>query len=84
LEHFVDAEQASVITPFDPARHGAQLSVRLHHVSADVAADRLRERGVLADERQPDVVRLAAAPLYVTFHDCWRAATAIAAATSQP
>jgi kynureninase len=39
---------------------------------------RLRENhGVIADEREPDIVRLAPVPLYSTYHDCWRAATAL-------
>ena len=42
-------------------------------------ADRLRhEHGVIVDTRQPDIVRLAPVPLYSTYHDCWRAADALA------
>lgn len=65
-----------VLTPRDPSRRGAQLSVRV----ADAAgvSRRLRtEFGVIADSREPDVIRLAPAPLYNTFHDCWRAAEAM-------
>ena len=29
---------------------------------------------VRADDRPPNVIRLAPAPLYNTYHDCWRAA----------
>jgi kynureninase len=32
---------------------------------------------VYADARRPDVIRLAPAPMYNTFHDCWRAAVAL-------
>ena len=40
--------------------------------------ERLRhEHGVIADAREPDVVRLAPVPLYCTHHDCWRAANAL-------
>jgi kynureninase len=38
-----------------------------------------RDFGVFADARNPDVIRLAPVPMYCTFHDCWRAATSLAA-----
>ena len=47
--------------------------------SADELTKRLRhEHGVIADAREPDVVRFAPVPLYSTYHDCWRAAEALA------
>jgi kynureninase len=68
-----------VITPRDPARRGAQLSVRVQGLDAGkVSAALRREHGVYADARQPDVIRLAPAPMYCTYHDCWRAAQALA------
>lgn len=68
-----------VITPADPARRGAQLSVRVVGGDADGLAARLHERhGVLADVRRPDVIRFAPVPMYSTYHDCWRAARALA------
>lgn len=67
-----------VITPHDPLRRGAQLSVRIDGLPATEVARMLRtEHDVIADARQPDVVRLAPAPLYNTYHDTWRAATAL-------
>jgi kynureninase len=65
-----------VLTPRDPSRRGAQLSVRVPDAAA--VSKRLRaESGVIADSREPDVIRLAPAPLYNTFHDCWRAGEAM-------
>ncbi|WP_240938085.1 kynureninase [Nocardioides sp. JQ2195] len=67
-----------IITPRDPARRGSQLSVRLLADDAGDVARALRERGVIADARQPDVIRLAPVPMYCGYHDCWRAARALA------
>jgi kynureninase len=69
-----------VITPRDPGRRGAQLSVRIGGRDVGPVTAALRnEFGVFADARRPDVIRLAPAPMYNTFHDCWRAASALAA-----
>ncbi|CNG00325.1 cysteine desulfurase Csd [Mycobacterium tuberculosis] len=66
-----------IITPADPAARGTQLSLRV--ADAGGLVRRLAEaRGVVADAREPDVVRLAPVPLYCTFHDCHRAAEALA------
>jgi kynureninase len=79
LEGLLDAlvPALRIITPRDPDRRGNQLSVRVP--GAERLADRLRDSyGVIADAREPDTLRLAPAPLYTTYHDCWRAATALA------
>jgi kynureninase len=69
-----------VITPRDPARRGAQLSVRIADRDVGPLTSRLRDEfGAYADARRPDVLRFAPAPMYNTFHDCWRAATALSA-----
>jgi kynureninase len=69
----------SQVTPRDPARRGSQLSVRVEGRSAKELTHALRTKhGVIADAREPDVVRFAPVPLYCTFHDCWRAAVALA------
>ncbi|WP_026404149.1 kynureninase [Actinomadura rifamycini] len=66
-----------IITPADPAARGSQLSLRV--ADAGGLVRRLAEsHGVVADAREPDVVRLAPVPLYCTFHDCHRAAEALA------
>jgi kynureninase len=71
-----------ILTPRDPKRRGAQLSVRVRGIPATVASERMRrDHGVVADVRAPDVVRLAPAPMYSTHEDCWRAADALAAVT---
>ena len=64
---------SEVITPGNAEERGCQLSVRI----ADRARERfdaLAPRGIVADFRPPDVVRLAPVPLYNTFADCFRVA----------
>ena len=73
LEEMLNEIGATIITPSDPSARGAQLSVRVADASA--TSKRLRhEHGVIADARKPDIIRLAPAPMYCSFTDCWRAA----------
>ncbi|KAL8822818.1 MAG: hypothetical protein Q9191_006453 [Dirinaria sp. TL-2023a] len=60
-----------IITPLDPAGRGAQLSIRLGPGLLKGVMKALEEKGVVVDERQPDVVRVAPAPLYNTFAEVW-------------
>ncbi|MEO6656027.1 MAG: kynureninase, partial [Pyrinomonadaceae bacterium] len=62
-------ERISIVTPTDPAQRGCQLSIRVGDKSlhSHVAA-----RGVFADWREPDVIRVAPVPLYNTFADVSR------------
>lgn len=80
LDEVTAGRSLTVVTPRDPDRRGCQLSVRLGTGSAADLSKRLRhEHGVVADAREPDVVRFAPVPLYSTYHDCWRVADALAA-----
>jgi kynureninase len=79
LEALIDAlvPDADLLTPRDPAARGAQLSIRLPDARRRQHA--LEAHDVVADFREPDIIRLAPAPLYNGYHDAWRAATALAA-----
>ena len=78
LDELIGDRPIRIITPRDPARRGTQLSVQLQEASVREVCKRMRlEHGVIADAREPDVIRLAPAPLYVSYHDCWRAAHAL-------
>jgi kynureninase len=70
-----------ILTPVEPARRGAQLSVRVRQ-GRDAGRslfDYLVAQGVLGDWREPDVMRIAPTPLYNTFADCLRYADAVRA-----
>jgi kynureninase len=68
-----------ILTPRNPAERGAQLSVRLQGARGHGRAlfDRMLARGLTCDWREPDVIRLAPAPLYNSYEDCWRAVALI-------
>jgi kynureninase len=76
LDEIAGRRLLSLITPREPARRGCQLSVATTG-ARDLAARLRDEHGVVCDFREPDVLRFAPAPLYNTFHDCWRAAAAL-------
>lgn len=59
-----------IITPRDPLQRGAQLSLMLKGGLLETVMHELERRGVIVDERKPDVIRVAPAPLYNTFEDC--------------
>ena len=61
----------TIITPSEPARRGAQLSLLFEPVEAmDAIFDACRLEGVLGDERRPGVIRFAPVPLYNSWQDC--------------
>ncbi|KAI6091818.1 kynureninase 1 [Hypoxylon rubiginosum] len=70
-----------VITPSDPDQRGAQLSILLARDDLlHPVMQGLEKSGVIVDERKPNVVRVAPAPLYNTFADCVAFAEAFEAA----
>lgn len=76
LERLLDelpSEHVRIMTTRDPERRGAQLSVALSPGGREQHRA-LLDQGLICDFRSPNVVRLAPAPLYNSFHDCWKCA----------
>ncbi|MCC6725895.1 MAG: kynureninase [Saprospiraceae bacterium] len=63
----------NIITPKNPEERGAQLSI-LTGAEGKKLFDYLTEHGVIADWREPNVIRVAPVPMYNNFKDCWRLA----------
>ncbi len=72
----VPSGRLAILTPADPEARGCQLSVLIPE-RAKAVFDAVRARGILPDFRQPDVIRMSPVPLYNSFHDVWRAGTAM-------
>jgi kynureninase len=71
LRGLVEAGKVRVLTPREMGQRGAQWSLVVPGASR-ILQQKLHERGVVADYREPEVVRVAPAPLYNSFHDVWR------------
>jgi len=61
----------TVITPRETNERGCQLSILVHEHPKELFG-KLQAAGVKCDFREPNVIRVAPAPLYNTFHDVWR------------
>jgi len=59
----------TVITPREPQKRGCQLSLLFEERGREVF-EALTQRGVIADWREPNVIRIAPVPLYNSFEDC--------------
>jgi kynureninase len=72
LKEIPDFEnQFLIITPSNSQERGCQLSLLMKKNGKKVF-DRITQAGVIADWREPDVIRVAPVPLYNSFEDVFR------------
>jgi len=67
-----NAKSFQVITPAIDAERGCQLSLLMNHQRGQRVFKKITQAGVIADWREPNVIRLAPVPLYNTFEDVYR------------
>ena len=60
-----------IITPSEPERRGAQLSLLFSERGKEVF-EVLTNNGIIADWREPNVIRIAPVPMYNSYEDCFR------------
>jgi kynureninase len=60
-----------IITPIDPAKRGAQLSLYFKEYGKAIH-QKMTDAGIIVDYREPGVIRVAPAPLYNSFEDVHR------------
>ena len=74
LEYLLDEshnDAIQIITPKEPDHRGAQLSIRIKNSNKGLF-QLLMSNGVICDWREPDVIRVAPAPLYNSFMDVFQ------------
>lgn len=65
------SDRIQIITPKQTEARGAQLSIRV--IQSDKSLFRaISDKGVIADWREPDVIRIAPTPLYNNFSDVFK------------
>ena len=74
-------EIINIITPSDPNQRGSQLSIQVKNANKKLF-EKITEEGVIADWREPDVIRVAPVPMYNSFEDVWRFYEALKSALS--
>ncbi|MFT5231768.1 MAG: kynureninase [Planctomycetota bacterium] len=73
LEYLLDElnnNQIHIITPRNKKERGAQLSIQVKSADKNLHK-KLTEAGVISDWREPDVIRVAPAPLYNNYEDVY-------------
>lgn len=66
----IGSDRFEVITPRDVYAKGCQLSILVRERARELLAV-LKDKGVVCDFREPNVIRVAPVPLYNTFHEVW-------------
>ena len=70
LVNDLNNDQIKIITPKNPAERGCQLSIQVKNADKTLF-DAITKDGVIADWREPDVIRVAPVPMYNSFEDVW-------------
>lgn len=61
----------NIVTPSDPNQRGSQLSIQVKNADKKIFKQ-VTEGGVIADWREPDVIRVAPVPIYNSYEDVFK------------
>ncbi|WP_397447927.1 kynureninase [Polaribacter sp. R77954] len=71
LIHEMDSEDIKIITPKNPKERGCQLSIQVKNADKRLH-QKLTEKHIITDWREPNVIRCAPVPMYTTFEDVYQ------------
>ncbi|WP_405325554.1 kynureninase [Leeuwenhoekiella sp. LLG6367-2.1] len=63
-------DRIAILTPENPEERGCQLSIQVKNADRSLH-DGFMQAGIICDWREPDVIRVAPAPLYNSFEDVY-------------
>ncbi|MAZ28799.1 MAG: kynureninase [Cytophagaceae bacterium] len=66
----INDDRINIITPKNPEERGCQLSIQVKDADKSMF-DGFMEAGIICDWREPDVIRVAPAPIYNNFEDVY-------------
>jgi kynureninase len=69
--HYVLEQSGKGLKIITPEQRGCQLSI-LTDANGKALFEHLQNHGIIADWREPNVIRMAPTPLYNSFEDVWR------------
>jgi kynureninase len=67
----IGTDGIKIITPSNPSERGCQLSIQVKNADKSLH-QKLIDKHIISDWREPDVIRCAPVPLYNTFEDVYR------------
>ncbi|MHB0755244.1 kynureninase [Polaribacter sp. M15] len=71
LIHEMGSEDIKIITPKNPKERGCQLSIQVQQADKSLH-QKLMEKNIITDWREPDVIRCAPVPMYNSFEDVYQ------------
>jgi kynureninase len=71
LVNSIENKNISIITPKDLNKRGSQLSIQIKGKDKELF-DSISKDGVIADWREPDVIRISPVPLYTSYEAVYR------------
>ncbi len=67
----IDTDRIKIITPSNPKERGCQLSIQVKNADKSLH-QKLMDKHIITDWREPDVIRCAPVPLYNSFEDVYK------------